>query len=303
MRPPITTAAARLAVAGFVVAAVLTATSCALPAPTEAVAAERRSHSASAAAPAAPAAATTPVRYHGGPVMTGPVRLYVIWLGEWSANPTRKRILVHFMSHLTSPWFAINRGYPDAAGRRVQNSVRLVRQISVAVPAAPARLTDAHLADTVRRALDAKRFPVDRSGIYLVLTHRSVDKVGFLTRHCGWHDYFWYGSTTIKYAFVGDPTGPNLRVCAPQTVSPNGDAGADAMASTIAHEVAEAVTNPEFTGWFDDGGYENADKCAWQYGRRYRVGRAWANMRLGRRHYYIQMNWSNTPGVGCTLGT
>jgi hypothetical protein len=241
------------------------------------------------------------MRYHGGPVMTGPVRLYVLWYGDWSANRRRQQILVHFMSHLSSPWFAINRGYPDARGRRVANSVRLVRQVSVAPPTGTDRITDRHLASAVRRSLVDQRLPVDASGIYLVLTSKSVDKVGFLTRHCGWHDYFWFGGTSIKYAFVGDPTGPRLRVCAPQTVSPNGDAGADAMASTIAHEIAEAVTNPEFTAWFDDRGNENADRCAWNYGARYRRGRAWANLRLGRRHYYVQTNWRNTPEGGCSL--
>lgn len=242
-----------------------------------------------------------PMRYHGGPVMTGPIRLYVLWFGDWSPNRRRQQILVHFMSNLTSPWFAINRGYPDSRGRRVANSVRLARQVSVAAPAGRRRVTDADLAAAVRRSLEERRLPADASGIYVVLTSKSVDKVGFLTRHCGWHDYFWFGSTSIKYAFVGDPTGPSLRVCAPQAVSPNGDAGADAMASTIAHEIAEAVTNPEFTGWFDDHGNENADRCAWQYGRRYRRGRAWANMRLGRRHYYIQMNWRRGADPGCSL--
>lgn len=241
------------------------------------------------------------MRYHGGPVMTGPIRLYVLWFGDWSANRRRQQILVHFMSNLTSPWFAINRGYPDSRGRRVANSVRLAQQVSVPAPSERRRVPDADLASAVRQALEERRLPVDASGVYLVLTSKSVDKVGFLTRHCGWHDYFWFGATSIKYAFVGDPTGPNLRVCAPQTVSPNGDAGADAMASTIAHEISEAVTNPEFTGWFDEHGNENADRCAWQYGRRYRRGRAWANMRLGRRHYYIQMNWRNRGEPGCSL--
>ena len=47
--------------------------------------------------------------------------------------------------------------------------------------------------------------------------------------------------------------------------SPNGDVGVDAMTSVVAHELVEAVSDPESDGnraWEDGTGYENADKCA-----------------------------------------
>ena len=47
---------------------------------------------------------------------------------------------------------------------------------------------------------------------------------------------------------------------------PNGNAAADAMISVIAHELAEAATDPLLNAWFDSAGYENADKCAWDFG-------------------------------------
>ena len=36
-----------------------------------------------------------------------------------------------------------------------------------------------------------------------------------------------------------------------------------AMVSVIAHEAAEAVSDPNLNAWFDSTGQENADKCAW----------------------------------------
>ena len=36
----------------------------------------------------------------------------------------------------------------------------------------------------------------------------------------------------------------------------------DAMLSVYAHELVEAVSDPLLNAWFDNTGYENADKCA-----------------------------------------
>ncbi|CAI5951959.1 unnamed protein product [Closterium sp. NIES-65] len=53
----------------------------------------------------------------------------------------------------------------------------------------------------------------------------------------------------------------------PKKTSPNGNPGLDATISTIAHEIAEAATDPDAsTGWFDADNEENADKCSYVYG-------------------------------------
>ena len=54
----------------------------------------------------------------------------------------------------------------------------------------------------------------------------------------------------IKYAFVGNPDRCPV-ACAAQTTGPNGNAGADGMASIIAHELEEAVTDPDLNAWYD----------------------------------------------------
>jgi hypothetical protein len=40
----------------------------------------------------------------------------------------------------------------------------------------------------------------------------------------------------------------------------------NAMASILAHELAESVTDPLATGWFSRGGAETGDICAWTFG-------------------------------------
>lgn len=242
-----------------------------------------------------------PLRYHGGPVMTGPVRVYVIWYGAWTRKVRRRAIITDFLSNLTGPRFAINQTYPDASGATVANSIALAGEVRDLGSVGKRAVSDTDIGAVVAAALAARRFPADPNGIYLVLTSTEVDKLGFLTRYCGWHSFGHYGDTTIKFALVGDPTGANLRKCAPQSTGPNGDPGADAMANVIAHEIDETVTDPEFTGWSDGAGEENADRCSWTYGPSYRVRRAQANVRLGRRHFYLQTNWVNRQGVGCAL--
>jgi hypothetical protein len=241
------------------------------------------------------------MKYHGGPVMTGPVRVYVIWYGNWARKTRRREIITDFIANLAGPRFAINTTYPNRAGIAVDNSVTLAGQYVDRYSVGRTRISDDKIGDVVATAIGDGKLPSDPSGIYLVLTSNDVGKPGFLTQYCGWHTFRRVGNVSIKFAFVGDPTGPNLPVCGAQKVTPNRDAGADSMVSVIAHEIDETVTDPELNGWYDEAGEENADRCSWTYGRTFSVGRAKANVRLGSRSYLVQRNWLNSERGGCVL--
>src|SRR5439155_4099334 len=105
--------------------------------------------------------------------------------------------------------------------------------------------------------------------------------------------------TAVKYSFVGNPDRcPSS--CEAQTTGPNGNAGADGMASIVAHELEEAVTDPLGTAWYDSSGMENADKCAWTFGSESTASNgAKYNMTLGTRKFLIQQNWVNASGGRC----
>ena len=134
-----------------------------------------------------------------------------------------------------------------------------------------------------------------------MVTSSDVQKMGFLSQYCGWHSNATVAGSSIKFGFIGDPTGPNRRNCSPQDTSPNGDLGADAMVSTIAHELDESVTDPTMNGWRTAMGEENADRCAWLYGSTYKAAGAMANMKLGARQYLVQENWVNSAKPHCGL--
>jgi hypothetical protein len=74
------------------------------------------------------------------------------------------------------------------------------------------------------------------------------------------------------------------------------------MASIIAHELEEAVTDPDLNAWYDGRGAENADKCAWTFGTTYHAPNgALANVALGSRNFLIQQNWVNSGSGFCAL--
>jgi len=69
---------------------------------------------------------------------------------------------------------------------------------------------------------------------------------------------------------------------------------ADATINVASHEHNEAITDPLGTAWFDQRGYENGDKCAWNFGTALggTSGHQY-NQAIGSGRYYLQQEWSN----------
>jgi hypothetical protein len=59
--------------------------------------------------------------------------------------------------------------------------------------------------------------------------------------------------------------------------------------------VDETITDPFLNAWFDRGGAENADKCAWTFGTTSTIGTGASapkyNASYGSYKYLIQQNW------------
>ena len=242
-----------------------------------------------------------PILYHGGPIMLGVIHVYYIWYGDWSGN-TATTILTDFAEAIGgSLYFDINTTYTDASGARVSNTVTFAGSTNDDYSQGTT-LTDAKVEAVVTDAISSSRLPSDPQGVYFVLTSADVsESSGFCSQYCGWHTHVTATGNDIKYAFVGNPD-RCINSCAAQPVGPNGNAGADGMASIIAHELEEVVTDPDLDAWFDATGAENADKCAWMFGSTYTTSNgATANMHLGSRDYLIQQNWSAGNNQRCAL--
>ena len=241
------------------------------------------------------------INYHGGPVMLGTVSMYYIWYGDWSGNSATS-ILTDFASNIGgSPYFNINTTYYNGSNTHVSNSV-LYGGFTTDNYSHGTALSDADVQSIVTDAITSGRLPLNANAVYFVLTSKDVaENSGFCSKYCAWHSYGTITGTNLKYAFVGNADRcPSA--CEAQTTSPNGNAGADAMASVIAHELEEAVTDPNLNAWYDTRGAENADKCAWTFGTVSSASNgSFYNMILGARQYLIQRNWVNASGGYCAL--
>ena len=251
---------------------------------------------------------TPAITYHGGPVMAGTVTMYYIFYGNWnqsngSDTPAGQQILIDFANTIGgSPYENLNTTYSTAGGT-VTGNVTFGGSTTDAYSQGT-RLRDASILTIINSAINSGRLPYNANAVYFVLTSSDVNESsGFCTKYCGWHTAGTATAGHVRYSFVGNAN-RCLNACAAQTVGPNGNAGVDGMISVVAHELEEAISDPDLNAWFDSGGAENADKCAWTFGHaQFQVANgAWANMTLGTRNFLIQRNLQhNTSGDLCKV--
>jgi len=241
------------------------------------------------------------IDYHGGPIIVSGPTVYYIWYGNWSGN-TATTILADLAKAIGgSPYFGINNTYYKASSQHVTNAVNYAGFTTDSYSHGTA-LSDSGVQAVVSDALNSGRLPYNSNAVYFVLTSSDVNETsGFCTQYCGWHTHGTINGLDVKYSFVGNPDRcPSA--CAAQTTGPNGNAGADGMASIIAHELEEATTDPDLNAWYDRRGQENADKCAWTFGTESTASNGSKyNVTLGSRQYLIQQNWVNQSGGYCAM--
>ena len=249
----------------------------------------------------APPRGTNGINYHGGPVILGTTNVYYIWYGNWSGN-SATTILQNLAQGIGgSPYFNINTTYYDGSNRHVTNSVSYAGSTTDNYSQGTG-LSDGQIQTVVSSAISSGRLPKDTNGVYFVLTSSDVTATsGFCTQYCGWHTHGTISGSDIKFAFIGNPDRcPSA--CEAQSTGPNGNAGADGMASIISHELEESVTDPDLNAWYDRSGQENADKCAWTFGPTQTASNgSQYNVTFGTRQYLIQRNWVNASGGYCSM--
>ncbi len=95
---------------------------------------------------------------------------------------------------------------------------------------------------------------------------------------CGYHSSFQFTNAagkieTVKYSVVPYA---NQSGCDSRGVN-------DSMTIIASHEVAEAITDPLGTGWYDGSGNEVGDRCSWQsytFGP-FTLQKVWSNSHFG----------------------
>ncbi|XP_072986979.1 protein EXORDIUM-like 5 [Typha latifolia] len=269
------------------------------------------------------------LRYHMGPVLSSPIRLYLIWYGRWPQalkSPLRDFLLSLSDPAVPSPsaaqWWSTVSLYSDQTGSNVSRSLSLAAEFSNPSLSRGRLLSRLDIQLIIADAIAAGNLPVDhRRGVYLVLTAPDVAVQDFCRAVCGFH-YFTFPSLvghTLPYAWVGHSGTQCPEVCAyPFAVPsymvgvgpmapPNGDVGVDGMVSVMAHELAEMATDALINAWYagedPTAPTEIADLCEGVYGSgggggytgevsKDGTGRSFnVNGRNGRR-FLVQWVWS-----------
>src|SRR5579864_7160019 len=251
------------------------------------------------------ATASNGILYHGGPIIVTP-HVYFIWYGNWSGN-TALTILPQFITGLSgSPYFNIDTTYTNGSAQSVVNNLGFGPQVFDNYSQGTV-LSDAGLQAVVNQPLVNGTLPTDPNGVYFVLSSSDVDQRGslgeFCVQFCGFHTHATLNGVDIKYAFVGN-IARCPAACAASNLGPgpNDNAGADAMANVMAHELNESVTDPDLNAWFDSIGQENGDKCNFNFGPEFITANgAPADVTLGGRNFLIQQNWVNASGGFCGM--
>ncbi|HEV2963586.1 MAG TPA: hypothetical protein VG649_17295 [Candidatus Angelobacter sp.] len=241
------------------------------------------------------------IEYHGGPVMISPHNIYFIWYGGWSGSPALS-ILPDFITGLNgSNYFNTNTTYGNA-NSDIANTISLAGQIFDSYSQGT-DLGCCGVQNVVSSALIAGKLPTDTNGIYFVLSSPDVTEGTFCHSFCGYHTSNTLNGSDIKFAFIGDAATQCPNSCEDQRTSPNGDEGADGMASVMAHEINETITDPDLTAWFHNNtAGEVGDLCNFTFGNKFFLpSGAAANITLNGRNYLIQENWVNDSGGFCAM--
>jgi Phosphate-induced protein 1 conserved region len=295
---------------------------------------DRMPGAAPSALPSAAPSANNGIQYNGGPIMddANGVNVYFIWYGDWSKDTDAQRILVNFITHIGgSAYFNINTTYYSLEPG--PNSTKLTKDRVINAVHYMGSTTDnysqgANLSDNMAyaaaaNAITSGALPLDKNGVYFLLTSGDVNQSdvsgGFGTTYCGWHassinpelptdNWPLVDGIDIKVAWVGNAATQYAYNCIwNYQTTMSGSLAADGMANTIAHELAESVTDPDTTSWYLNSGFggENGDLCNFVFPGPYHSGSASdpqpPDIKFGGIPYLIQEIWVNAEGGYCGL--
>jgi hypothetical protein len=118
------------------------------------------------------------------------------------------------------------------------------------------------------------------------------------SQYCAYHSNFNSSAGNTLYANM--PYGDTVPAACDAGNSPNRN-DADATINVTSHEHNEAITDALGNAWYDRRGYENGDKCAWNFGTQLGGGSgAQYNQLINGHTYELQQEWSNRSS-GCVL--
>jgi hypothetical protein len=212
--------------------------------------------------------------YHGGSVMTSTTEVYPIFWGTSFGSDVMSGIDSFYGGVGSTNYAGTNTEYPNGSGQFVSPGVHANGHVTDPT-AAPTQApqTSAILAEVGRM------YPHPTPNAYYPV---YIDQPRGRAGYCAWHSAGTINGTNVQFAFFfkldGDPG------CDPQSPT-NQSEGLQALGNVSGHELSEMMTDPQLNAWYDSRGAENADKCAWTFGKNL--------LNLGGTSWKVQGNWSN----------
>jgi hypothetical protein len=266
--------------------------------------------------------------WHGGPVLHGERTYAIYWVpAGYSVSGTYRSIIDGFFGNVaaansqpggfTGDTYFSDTQYSDSSGfvsfgtssfggSVVDTNAFPASGCSDTVRQTSVCLSDQQLVNEINNVITANSangWKRDGKSIYFMFTPRGVgscDAPGScaFSTYCAYHSSFSSGGTVL---YANQPyTGTVSSACG-SGQSPNGDSDADSTLNVTSHEHNETITDPLGNAWYDNRGYEDADKCAWTFGTAGGgTSLSYWNQAIGSGHYYLQRNWSNQSS-GCVL--
>jgi hypothetical protein len=225
--------------------------------------------------------------FHGGTIMTSSKTMALYWGTGWADNAfvgDKITGLDAFYSGFGGSHYAgTSAEYTGTNGQVSTASQYLGHFVDTSAGPTHAPRTSAVLAEVCKMVPNP-----DPDGFYAVYTDLPRGHAGY----CAWHSWGSCGDVPVQFSFYFDLDGD--AGCDPADGSGLHSQGLAALANVTAHELSEAMTDPQGQGWFDSSGAENGDKCAWTF-----------NVPLvtfsDNNQWKVQGEWSNaayTAGTG-----
>jgi hypothetical protein len=162
-------------------------------------------------------------------------------------------------------------------------------------------LTDAQIQSEIQTVISRQGWTANSSTEFFMFTAKGIGSCYgsscAFSQYCAYHSWIGGGSTAILYANM--PYADTVPAACDAGYHPNNN-DADATINVTSHEHNETITDQQLNAWYDRRGYENGDKCAWNFGTATGPTGAKYNQTINGHNYYLQQEWSNKVS-GCAL--
>lgn len=198
--------------------------------------------------------------FHGGTILPAAKTMAIFWGTEWSdaafAGDKITGIDTFFQGYGGSNYAKASTEYTGTNGQITAASTYLGHTFDTTAAPRKALSTTSAVAEACKITGNNP----DPGALYLIYTSTGAGHVSY----CAWHSWGTCSNgAQIQVAYM--PNIDGVAGCDPGDTSGLHSQGLAAVINVTAHELAEAITDPRGAGWFDAGGAENGDKCAWRF--------------------------------------